>query len=198
MTTAHSRQGTQHTARWAVSVFCSGRTGIDDRYVTLAAQLGEGLARRGYTVVTGGSRASCMGAVARGARSQGASTYGVTAHLPAFDSIADHQATLIYASDLSDRKRRIEEISDAFIVLVGGLGTLDELLHIWAGHAVGTHTKPLIIIDPDDLYEALRTQLRTLHERRLISAAALGYPSWARTADEAFGLLETARVGTDV
>ena len=181
-----------------VSVFCSGRTGIDDRHITLAAQLGEGLARRGYTVVTGGSRASCMGAVARAARSQGAATYGVTARLPAFDHIADHQAILFYAKDLSDRKRNIEEISDAFIVLAGGLGTLDELLHIWAGQAVGTHTKPLIIIDPDDLYGTLRTQMKVLHEQRLISTAALGYPSWVRTVDEAFGLLETAQVKTNL
>jgi uncharacterized protein (TIGR00730 family) len=193
LTTPHSRPGTPQAARWAVSVFCSGRAGIDDRHIALAAQLGEGLAQRGYTVVTGGSRASCMGAVARAARSQGASTYGVTVRLPAFDHIADHQATLIYAKDLSDRKRKIEEISNAFIVLAGGLGTLDELLHIWAGQAVGTHTKPLIIIDPDDLYRTLRTQLEILRQQRLISPAALDYPSWVRTADEAFDLLETAQ-----
>ncbi|MGF7233732.1 MAG: TIGR00730 family Rossman fold protein [Frankia sp.] len=198
MTTPHSRQGTPQVARWAVSVFCSGRTGLDDQHINLAAQLGEGLARRGYTVVTGGSRASCMGAVARAARSRGASTYGVTVRLPAFDHLADHQATLIYAEDLSDRKRNIQEISDAFIVLAGGLGTLDELLHIWAGQAVGTHTKPLIIIDPDDLYRTLRTQIEILHEQRLISAAALDYPSWVRTVDEAFDLLETAQSTTDL
>jgi uncharacterized protein (TIGR00730 family) len=196
MITPPSRPGTPEAAHWAVSVFCSGRTGIDDRHVTLAAELGQGLAQRGYTVVTGGSRASCMGAVAEAARSQGATTYGVTVRLPAFDHLADHEATLIYAKDLSDRKRQIEEISDAFIVLAGGLGTLDELMHIWAGQAAGTHAKPLVIIDPDDLYGTLRTQLRILHEQRLISAAALDYPSWVRTADEAFDLLTTAQVRT--
>lgn len=176
-----------------MSVFCSGRTGIDERHLTLAAQLGEGLARRGFTIVTGGSGVSCMGAVARAARAQGARTVGVTIHLPAFDHLADHQSELIYAEDLGDRKRKVEEISDAFIVLAGGLGTLDELLHIWAGRAAGTHAKPLVVIDPDDLYAPLRRQTEILREERFISAAALGHPSWVRTAAEAFDLLETAR-----
>lgn len=197
MTTAHSPRGTSQDAGWAVSVFCSGRPGVDDRHITLATQLGEGLAQRGYAVVTGGSRASCMGAVARAARSQGASTYGVTIRLPAFDHLVDQQAILIYALDLSDRKRHIEEISDAFIVLAGGLGTLDELLHIWAGQAVGTHAKPLVIIDPDDLYRTLRLHIAALHEQRLISTEALDYPSWVRTVDEALDLLATAYVTTN-
>jgi uncharacterized protein (TIGR00730 family) len=194
MTTTYSRSDTPEGVRWAVGVFCSGRTGIDDRHLALAVALGDGLARRGYTVVTGGSSVSCMGALARAARCRGAATIGVTIHLPAFDHLADHEARLIYAEDLSDRKRVMEEISDAFIVLAGGLGTLDELLHIWAGRAVGAHAKPLIVIDPDDLYRPLRAQIELLHQQRFVSTDARGHPFWVRTADEAFTLLETARV----
>ncbi|HEV2374937.1 MAG TPA: TIGR00730 family Rossman fold protein [Streptosporangiaceae bacterium] len=178
--------------RWAVSIFCSGRSGIDGRHITLATQLGEELARHGYTVVTGGSRESSMGAVARAARAMGGHTLGVTVRLPAFDSHADHEATLIYGRDLSDRKHSMEEVSDAFIMLAGGLGTLDELLHIWTGQTLGTHVKPLIIIDPNNLYQALRTQVEILQEQRLITATASDYPIWVATVGEALKQLESA------
>jgi uncharacterized protein (TIGR00730 family) len=133
-----------------------------------------------------------MGAVARAARATGGHTLGVTVRLTAFDHNADHEATLIYGRDLSDRKRNMEEVSDAFIMLAGGLGTLDELLHIWTGQTLGTHVKPLIIIDPNDLYQALRTQIEILQEQRLITATASAYPIWVATVGEALKQLESA------
>ncbi len=147
----------------AVCVFCSSSGRIDASYVELAAAVGTELARRGHSLVSGGGSVSCMGAVARAARAGGAHTLGVIPQVLLALEVADHAADdLLVTDDMRARKGLMDERSDAFLTLPGGLGTLEELIEIWVSRTLAMHGKPVVVLDPDGLYDPLRAQVDQL------------------------------------
>src|SRR5437588_6637739 len=121
----------------AVCVFCASSERIDRRYLELAAAVGTELARRGYTLVTGGGRVSCMGAVARAARAGGARTVGVIPRALLRLEVADTDADdLVVTEDMRTRKGEMERRADGFLALPAGLGTLEEVLEIWVARSL--------------------------------------------------------------
>lgn len=179
----------------AVCVFCSSSLTIDERYVTLAAEVGTELARRGHSLVSGGGSISCMGAVARAARAGGARTVGVIPQALVDLEVGDHDADeLIVTPDMNVRKTEMERRADAFMVLPGGLGTMEELFEVWSGRNLGVHDKPIAILDPTGLYAPIRDLGQRLYEERFVRAKAFDAITWATTVSEAFEAAEgTAR-----
>ena len=97
-----------------------------------------------------------MGAVAKAARAGGAKTIGVIPDALVKIEFADHDSDVLHVvKDMRERKGMIEELSDAFVVLPGGAGTLEELFEIWVGRYLKFHNKPIVILDPFDLYKPL-------------------------------------------
>jgi uncharacterized protein (TIGR00730 family) len=175
----------------AVCVFCSSSGRIDASYVGLATAVGSELARRGHTLVSGGGSVSCMGAVARAARAGGAHTVGVIPQALVDLEVADHDADeLVVTPDMRARKGAMDDRADAFLTLPGGLGTLEELLEIWVSRTLAMHGKPVVVLDPDGLYEPLRHQVELLTERGFVRAAARDTVHWARDVAEAFDVIE--------
>jgi hypothetical protein len=175
----------------AVCVFCSSSGRIDSSYVRLATAVGTELARRGHTLVSGGGSVSCMGAVARAARAGGARTVGVIPQALVDLEVADHDAhELVVTPDMRARKGAMDERADAFLTLPGGLGTLEELLEIWVARTLAMHGKPVVVLDPDGLYDPLRRQVELLAERGFVRAAARDTVHWARGVAEAFDAIE--------
>ena len=112
----------------AICVFCASSSTIDRLWLDLATRTGEELATRGHTLVSGGGCVGMMGAVADGARAGGAHTLGVIPQSLVDLEVADTAADeLIVTGDMGGRKNMMIERSDAFLILPGGLGTLDEL-----------------------------------------------------------------------
>jgi uncharacterized protein (TIGR00730 family) len=140
----------------AICVYCSSAEGIDPAFFELATQVGKRLAADGHSLVSGGGRVSMMGAVARAAREGGAHTTGVIpAHLIPYE-VADVDADeLVVVDTMRERKRVMDERSDAFLALPGGLGTLEELFEIWTWGMLGLHRKPYAILDVDGYYARL-------------------------------------------
>ena len=170
----------------AVCVYCASGTRIDPSYVELAEQVGVELARRGHSLVSGGGQLSMMGAVARGARSGGARTVGV---IPT--GLLDEEADeLLVVDDMRARKGLMDERSDAFLALPGGLGTLEELFEVWVSRSLGMHAKPVVALDVDGLYAPLRAQVDLLAERGFVRRPALSALAWATTVTEALDLVE--------
>ena len=170
----------------AICVFCSSSDRIDPRYVDLAAQVGAGIARRGWTLVSGGGSVSMMGAVAEAARAGGAHTVGVIPQALVDAEVADpHADELIVTATMRDRKAGMEERSDAFLTLPGGIGTLEELLEIWVARTLGMHDKPVVVLDPDAFYAPLRAQVDLLVERGFLRAHAPGAVLWVETVEAA-------------
>jgi uncharacterized protein (TIGR00730 family) len=178
----------------AICVFCASSDDIPERYIELAAQVGAELAARGHSLVSGGGRVSCMGAVARAARAGGAHTAGVIPRGLLEWEVADEDADeLVVADDMRTRKAEMDRRSDAFLALPGGLGTLEELLEVWVSRTLRMHDKPVVVLDPDGLYQPLREQVDRLTRLGFVRAAALASLQWASTVEEAFDLLATAQ-----
>lgn len=175
----------------SVCVFCSSSGRIDPAYVDLAAAVGTELAARGHSLVSGGGSVSCMGAVARSARAGGARTVGVIPQVLLALEVADHDADdLLVTDDMRSRKGLMDERSDAFLTLPGGLGTLEELLEIWVSRTLAMHGKPVVVLDPDGLYAPLRAQVDLLVERGFVRDGARDALTWATTVGEAFDAIE--------
>lgn len=177
----------------AICVFCSSSDRIDPSYVALAAAVGTELASRGHTLVSGGGSVSCMGALARAARTGGAHTVGVIPRVLVALEVADHDADeLVVTPDMRTRKGMMDDRADAFLTLPGGLGTLEELLEIWVSHTLGMHNKPVVVLDPDGVYAPLRQQIDLLVERGFVRPAARDTVHWVGDPGEAFDRIDEA------
>jgi hypothetical protein len=178
----------------AVCVYCASGDGIDPAYLELAAAVGTRLAADGHSLVSGGGRVSMMGAVARAARDGGAHTVGVIpAHLVPYE-VADTDADeLVVVDTMRERKRVMDERSDAFIALPGGLGTLEELFEVWTAASLGMHTKPVLVLDTDGFYEPLWRYLEDLRQRGFVREAALS--TLRRVASVGAAFAELASLG---
>ena len=175
----------------AVCVFCSSSPRIAEGYVALAAEVGTAIAARGHSLVSGGGDLSAMGAVARAARAGGACTVGVIPSALLQLEVGDLDADeLLVVDDMRSRKGLMDQRSDAFVALPGGLGTLEELLEVWVARSLGLHAKPVVAIDVDGLFAPLRAQVALLVERGFVRPAAVAALRWAGSVDEAFEAVE--------
>jgi hypothetical protein len=174
----------------AICVYCSSSEAIDPVYRALAVAVGMRIAADGHSLISGGGRVSMMGAVARAARGGGAHTTGVIpAHLMPLE-VADTDADeLIVVDTMRERKKLMDERSDAFLALPGGLGTLEELFEVWTAGSLGMHAKPVVVLDPDGFFDPLWTYLDTLRDRGFVRAEALEMLEVVTTVDDAFSVL---------
>ncbi|MBX6744814.1 MAG: TIGR00730 family Rossman fold protein [Acetobacteraceae bacterium] len=132
----------------SVAVFCGARPGHDPAHAEAARQLGAGLARAGLTLIYGGGGIGLMGLVAEAALGAGGRVRGV---IPEFLTRVERPypalTELEITSSMHTRKTRMFELSDAFITLSGGLGTMDETVEIITWRQLGLHDKPIILLD---------------------------------------------------
>lgn len=139
-----------------ICVFCGSNTGRGDVYMEASFKLGAIIAEKGYGVVYGGARDGTMGAVANGAMSVGGEAIGV---LPRqlFELEQAHESlTKLHVVDsMHERKRIMHDLSDAFICMPGGIGTMEETFEVWTWTQLGVHRKPLAFYNVNGFYDAL-------------------------------------------
>ena len=162
-----------------VSVFCSSAPDIPKSSLDLAFAIGEAIGEQGWDLVWGGGKASMMGAVAKGARSKGAATIGVIPQPLIKLEFEDKDATQMHVvSDMRTRKAKIEDLSDAFIALPGGIGTLEEFFEIWVGSYLKFHSKPIAVCDPTGVYAPLQTALDHLASQNFMKSGQKELVTW--------------------
>ncbi len=165
----------------------------------LAAELGEAIAERGWTLVWGGGRVSAMGALASAARARGGRTVGVIPQMLVRREVADEGADeLIVTETMSERKQVMEDRADAFITLPGGIGTVDELFDAWTSGYLGMHDKPIVMLDPWGHYEALWVWLNGLLDNGYISQPAMNRLVWVDKVGAAIKVCQPAEPARDV
>lgn len=175
----------------AVCVFCSSSEGIDPVHLRVAGELGSLIAERGHTLVSGGGRVSMMGAVARAARAGGAHTLGVIPQGLVGLEVADDDADeLVVTAGMRERKALMDARADAFVVLAGGLGTLEELFEVWVARSLGMHDKPVVVCDPTGVYEPLQELVAHLTRQGFVRENAAQALLWASSASHALDLVE--------
>ena len=169
-----------------IAVFCSSSPSIDSKFIDLAFDLGEAIARSGAELVSGGGHISAMGAISRGARSVGGRTIGIIPQKLVDIEFADHESDeLIVVDSMRTRKAKIEDMSDAFITLPGGLGTLEELFEIWVGRYLKFHDKPVVILDPFGIYQPLHALVEHLENENFVKPGMRELLHWTTTVEEA-------------
>jgi len=137
-------------------VFCGASTGTNPAYREAAAALGRELARRKLTLVYGGGAVGLMGVVADAALDAGGEVIGIIPESLKNSEIGHAGLTRLEVVDgMHARKARMAELSDAFIALPGGLGTLEELFEVWTWGQLGYHSKPLGLLEVNGFYDKL-------------------------------------------
>jgi len=137
-------------------VFCGANSGHDPRYGEAAAALGRGIAQAGLGLVYGGASIGLMGAVADAALAEGGEVIGVIPQTLVAREVAHHGLSdLRVVTSMHERKALMADLSDGFIALPGGVGTLEELFEVWTWSHLGLHRKPCGLLDVAGFYSGL-------------------------------------------
>lgn len=144
-----------------ICVFCGSRPGKRPEYLERATELGVALAHRRIDLVYGGSNIGLMGAVADAVLARGGKVTGVIPRRLQDREIAHQELTeLRVVETMHQRKALMEELSDGFIALPGGFGTLEEILEITTWMQLGIHHKPIGLLDVEGYYHPLLELIR--------------------------------------
>lgn len=139
-----------------ICVYAGSNPGSDPAHRVAAANLGRLLAERGVGVVYGGGRTGLMGALADGCRGAGGHVTGIIPGFLEEKEVAHHDISeLRVVGSMHERKTLMAELSDAFIALPGGIGTLEELFEIWTWSQLGQHRKPCGLLNVAGFYDRL-------------------------------------------
>ena len=146
-----------------VCVFGASSDNIDASYFESVENLGRKLAESSHTVVFGGGAHGLMGAVARGAAKNGGKIIGIA---PSFFDVGDilykDSGELIFTETMAERKKMMEDISDAFIAVPGGVGTFEEFFEVLTLKQLQKHNKPLVIFNVNHYYDKLEELLEEI------------------------------------
>jgi len=140
----------------SICVFCGSKTGTDPAYEAAALKLGDMIAERGIRLVYGGGRIGLMGLVAERVAADGGEVIGVIPDFLMKLEVGNEKiGELIITDSMHTRKRRMFELSDGFVSLPGGLGTLDETFEIITWKQLQLHAKPIVVLDVAGYWKGL-------------------------------------------
>ena len=180
----------------AICVFCGSSFGDDSRFRDAARAMGEGIAKRGWSMVFGGGGNGLMGEVARAAQNGGAQVQGIMpAFLQALEPPVSEEEKLIVTPHIQERKALMLKMSDAFLVLPGGLGTFDEFFEVATEAQLGVHKKPIVVVNVDGYFDALDAMLHAIVERGFAKAMIFDLYHLAEGPDAALKILKEALDG---
>ncbi|KAM3090776.1 TIGR00730 family Rossman fold protein [Phormidesmis sp. 146-35] len=142
----------------AICVFCGSSMGANPAYQLAAQQLGETLATKGLTLVYGGGNVGLMGVVADATLAAGGQVIGVIPKFLVDKELAHQKLTALHVvNSMHDRKALMARLSDGFIALPGGYGTLEEFCEVLTWAQLGLHQKPHGLLNIEGYYDALLT-----------------------------------------
>ncbi|MEU9130946.1 TIGR00730 family Rossman fold protein [Kitasatospora sp. NPDC048540] len=174
-----------------ITVFCSAYS-LDDRYTAPAAEFARLLGAGGHTLVWGGSHAGLMGLLADGVKEAGGRLVGISVELLAHKTY-EGADELVMTADLAERKAQLLARADAVVVLVGGLGTLDEVTEVLELKKHALHDKPVVVLDTEGFYAGLRTQLERMDAEGFLPRPLAELITFADTPAEALARLDRRR-----
>ena len=173
-----------------VAVYCGSADGTNPEFLAEARVLGTKIAGAGLGLVYGGASVGLMGAVADAALAGGAEVIGVLPEVLAGSEIAHGGLTrLEVVKTMHARKAQMAHLADAFLILPGGYGTLDELMEIVTWKQLRLHTKPCVLINTANYWNGLLEFLDTAVEAGFLRAENRGLLQVAHNAEEAVGLV---------
>lgn len=171
-----------------ICVFCSA-SDIGPGYTEAAREFARLLAEDGHALVWGGSDTGLMKVLASGVQDGGGRVIGVSVEFLAHKArVGAHE--MIIAPDLPERKRLLLERADAVALLVGGLGTLDEVTEILELKKHGKHKKPVVVLNTDGFYDGLQDQLTRMDMEGFLPLSLQQLVHFSKTPQEALAYLK--------
>lgn len=150
----------------SVCVYCGASFNGDPELANAVEQLATGLTERGIDLVYGGGSVGVMGLIADAVMSRGGRVTGVIPQFLLDLEVAHREVTqLIVTENMHQRKKNMADISEGFIILPGGFGTLEEFFEVLTWLQLGLHNKPIGVLNVGGYYDSLFTQLDVMVER---------------------------------
>ena len=150
-------------------IFCSANQNIDPEFFTMTEELGRWAARNGHSIVFGGHDAGLMHAVSKAAKEAGGQVIGVVPRkIEEMGRLSPYLDVHIPTENLTDRKDLMMLQGDAFIILPGGIGTLDELFTVAAAATLQFHQKPIILWNMKGFWDSLINCMDDLQQKGVI------------------------------
>ncbi len=182
-----------------LAVYCGSATPADQRYIELARDVGATLAQRGIGVVYGGGKVGLMGAMADAALAAGGEVIGVIPEALAGHELSNHACTQLHVvPGMHERKRMFTDLSDGFVTLPGGVGTMDELWEAVSWSQLGYHAKPVGLLNAFGFYDGLLEFNRKMGEVGFVRQAHRGIIIDAGTIGSLLDKMDTFTPVTNV
>ena len=153
----------------SVTVYCSSSNHSPKQYFEAASELGRSLAERDISLVFGGGNVGLMGCIANAVMQNGGTVRGIIPRFLEEKEIANYDITELHIVEtMHERKMKLAEWADAFIVLPGGFGTLDELVEIITWRNLGHHDKTISLFNIDGFWNPLLQFFNVLAAQNLV------------------------------
>ena len=167
-----------------IAVYCGSSTPADPRYMELARSVGKTLAAQGIGVVYGGGRLGLMGAVAGGAMLAGGEVIGVIPEALVTEEVANYDCTDLHiVGSMHERKALFTQLSDGFLTLPGGVGTMDEFWEAVSWAQLGYHAKPVGLLNAFGFFDHLAAFIHHMVDTGFIRPAHQGLIMTERELD---------------
>lgn len=179
-----------------ICVYCSANSTIDPIFHAAAADLGGQIAARGDTLVYGGGSTGLMGEVARAVHAGGGAVHGIIPQALIDRELAYRKADeLIVTQDIRQRKAEMERRADAFVVLPGGVGTLDELFEILSLRQLKLTLKPLVVLNQAGFYDPLCALLEHMQSAAFLRTPLSSLLAFAPDIAGVFAVIDASQNG---
>ena len=176
----------------SVCVFCGSRDGALPEFREVAVELGRSLAQAGINLVYGGGQVGLMGHLARAALADDGHVTGI---IPEFlnkrEIRFDEVSLVVETKTLRDRIKKMEEYSDAFIVLPGGIGTLDELMQMFTMNLLKQQNKPIYILNLNGFWNPFFTMMDAFEDAGFIYPGSRDLLKICTTVEDVILAIET-------
>ncbi|WP_103020935.1 TIGR00730 family Rossman fold protein [Salinibacter altiplanensis] len=175
----------------SICVYCSSSNAIADAYPPVARALGQTMGRRGHALIYGGGAVGLMGVLAEATHEAGGAVTGVIpSKLQDREGIAYDADELIVTDTMRERKRIMYEKAEAFVVLPGGYGTLEEFMEVLTLKQLGYHDRPIAILNVDGFYDTLFSFFEELRDGRFARASVSDLVEIVPSAEAALDRIE--------
>ena len=177
-----------------ICVYGAASSEISDIFIKTGEELGRKMVERGHGLVFGGGRNGMMGAVARGVEEKGGDILGIS---PKFFEENNAEVSFlectnfIYTETMRERKKLLDESSDAFIITPGGIGTFDEFFEILTLKQLGRHNKAIVILNIDGYFNDMLNMMKHAIDKKFITTDCVELFKVISSVDEALDYIES-------
>lgn len=173
-----------------ICVYCASSEKIDRSYLDEGEKFGKAMAQRKHTLVFGGGKFGVMGAVDRGVKQAGGKVIGVVPRFIEDLAVIDTDCELIRTDTMRQRKQIMEDKSDAFVMLPGGIGTFEEFFEILTLKQLKQHTKPIVLFNVNNYFNNLIKMIETAITQNFMSEKCRELFFVSQNIEEVFDYLD--------